>query len=731
MGMDIGGAETHIAELSAELVRRGYDIIVASNGGAYVPMLEKSGVRHFVVPMNRRAVIPMVKSLFALRRIIRTERPDIVHAHARIPAFLCSILFRFMHFRFITTTHGVYNSGGIIGKLTSWGERSIAVSEDVKAYLVNSYGIDPDDVFLTVNGIATDRFSPDLSFPDIRPELGIAPSAHIICHVSRLDSASSLTAFKLIEAMPALSGYDSTLTLVIVGGGDVQDEIIRMAQHANKTLSRRAVIITGPRTDIDRILSACDVFVGVSRSALEAMACGKPVVLSGAQGHIGILSPEKIPLATETNFCCRGCALPTAEKLTRDITRLFDYPETRRSFLGCCGRSLVMKYYSVGAMTDSCENAYKALLIKRQKVVMSGYYGFGNAGDEAILQATHDSIRNLGNISVTVLSNNPTFTKVRYGYRTVNRFSLPKVLNALIKCDVLVSGGGSLLQDQTSTRSLLYYISLMRTAKLFGKKVMIYANGIGPVTKSFNRRLVRRIVSLSDAVTLRDSNSADELRAMGVTRKDLIVTADPVFMLRPEMYCEKESLLSFFGIPDEPFIGVSIRKWNCSERLVEQIAVLCDKIYAKLGLNIVFFIMQPKDDTAITMRVRSLMKYPSFLVGGIQDTEDLIGVMSYAELIIAMRLHTLIFSALGSVPTVGITYDPKVSAYLELLGLPSLGSAGDMTAERAFPIVCNALSDRRAISDSLKNKLPELSSLASENVKIFKKLLDSPKHKRI
>ena len=113
------------------------------------------------------------------------------------------------------------------------------------------------------------------------------------------------------------------------------------------------------------------------------------------------------------------------------------------------------------------------------------------------------------------------------------RFQVWKVLKSLWRCDALLSGGGSLLQDRTSTRSLLYYLSIIQAAELFHKPVMLYANGIGPVQKPSNRCRVRRAVERAALVTLRDGSSARELQEMGVTRPDLHVTADPVFNLPP------------------------------------------------------------------------------------------------------------------------------------------------------------------------------------------------------
>ena len=106
-------------------------------------------------------------------------------------------------------------------------------------------------------------------------------------------------------------------------------------------------------------------------------------------------------------------------------------------------------------------------------------------------------------MAVTVLSNDPELTWDLCGLEAVPRFQVWKVLKSLWRCDALLSGGGSLLQDRTSTRSLLYYLSIIQAAELFHKPVMLYANGIGPVQKPSNRRRVRRAVERAALVTLR------------------------------------------------------------------------------------------------------------------------------------------------------------------------------------------------------------------------------------
>ena len=134
MGLDLGGAETHIVELSKELARIGYRVSAISNGGVYVKELQEAGISHFEAPLNRRDFHSLLRSYRQLKHVIRTERPDVVHAHARIPALLCSILCKRYHIPFVTTAHFNFRTGGALGFLTRWGQKSIAVIKPFRSY---------------------------------------------------------------------------------------------------------------------------------------------------------------------------------------------------------------------------------------------------------------------------------------------------------------------------------------------------------------------------------------------------------------------------------------------------------------------------------------------------------------------------------------------------------------------------------------------------------------------
>ena len=187
MQMGIGGAETHILELSRALTARGYTVHVASRGGSFVPELEAAGIRHFVFPLNTRRPQDLLASYRGLKRLIATEHYDVVHAHARIPAALCGRLSRKLGFRFVTTAHWVFALTPLYRVLSDWGQRTLAVSEDIKQYLIDGYGVFPDNIRVTVNALDTEKFSPSVDPEPLREELGLSPdSLNIVC-VSRMD----------------------------------------------------------------------------------------------------------------------------------------------------------------------------------------------------------------------------------------------------------------------------------------------------------------------------------------------------------------------------------------------------------------------------------------------------------------------------------------------------------------------------------------------------------------
>lgn len=168
------------------------------------------------------------------------------------------------------------------------------------------------------------------------------------------------------------------------------------------------------------------------------------------------------------------------------------------------------------------------------RVAVSGYYGFNNTGDEAILAALITTLRALApGVDITVFSHCPRETRRLFGVRAVNRWNPLGVAFSLLRSDLLLSGGGGLLQDVTGVRSLCYYLAVVALAKILGKPVIYYAQGVGPIRTRFGRWLTRIISNRVDLITVRDQASRDDFLQMGVNRPPVVVTADPVLAVSP------------------------------------------------------------------------------------------------------------------------------------------------------------------------------------------------------
>ena len=725
MGLDIGGAETHIVELSKQLKQQGHDIAIISNGGVYVPEITAAGIRHYEAPLHLRNVGTMIKARGILKEVIAKENPDVVHAHARIPAFLCGTLHKSMKFPFVTTAHWVFTSKGVLRYLTNWGQRTVAVSDDIKAYLIREYGLPAENISVTINGIDTEKFSPAVSGEEVIAEFGLDKSRPILSYVSRMDEDRALVARQLIEIAPELDKRVPGVQLLIAGGGNVYDELLAKAKEVNAAMGRTCITMPGARTDINKIVAAGEVFVGVSRAALEAMAAAKPVIVAGNEGYHGLFTADKLEEAQAGNFCCRGLPLSEPKVLLEDVSAALNLSAQEKEKVGAYGRQVIFDHYSVRRMAGDCLAMYEQARRKKYNVVMSGYYGFSNTGDDAILESICKGVRAVSDeVKLTVLSKDPELTRKQYGLSAVPRFNIPQVISALKKSDLLLSGGGSLLQDTTSTRSLVYYLSVMNLARMLSKPVMLYANGIGPVRKQANRSRVRKAVEQAAAVTLRDHSSAKELREMGVQRADLTVTADPVFRLESAEPARARELMAQAGLPEgRPFVAVSVRDWAAARNFPAGLAALCDHLRRNYDMEVLFLLMQPSVDRGMTEAVRKEMKEPSYVLQAATTPREMMAVLGQAKLCLAMRLHTLIFAARMAVPTLGLVYDPKVASFLEELELTSAGRVERFEAEAAIAAADGLLKNYDSVLAGLRERSERMEQATRENDRLLLELL--------
>lgn len=297
-------------------------------------------------------------------------------------------------------------------------------------------------------------------------------------------------------------------------------------------------------------------------------------------------------------------------------------------------------------------------------VVLSGYYGFNNAGDEAILAAILRGLKeSQEDLRFIVLSANPERTAREHGVEAYSRFSIWQILKAVWQADLLISGGGSLLQDVTGGFSIPYYLSVVKLAKLLGKRVMFYGQGVGPVERPSSRMLVKRVANSVDLITVRDKESEQLLEELGVYDTEIVVTADPVFQL-PCVDKERiQPLLARYDLKG-PLIGLSLRQWPEVNTDLELLAGELDSFLERTGGTGVFVAMQYPADLNISKELAGLMKSRVVVVQEELSLDDLLSLFAHLDFMVGMRLHALILALQARVPVAGLSYDPKIDRLL-------------------------------------------------------------------
>ena len=733
MSMEIGGAETHVLELCKALQAKGMRVYVASNGGAYEPGLVACGVVHYKVPLHNKQLYNMGRAYRALKSIIIENDIRLVHAHARIPAFLCGILQRKLNFRFVTTTHGVYSTKFPYNILSNWGEKSLAVSPDIKEYLIRHYRVPEKNIHITVNGVDTDTFSPgDMDCSEIKKEFPLKDGEIRIMTTSRLDSDRTLIPKLLIELAPKLRERYPTLVIYIVGDGNDYLSVKTPAKAMNEKLNDRVIEMAGPRTDIHKWLSLADVFVGPSRSLLEAMAVGKPVVAAIEEGYLGLLNEENLPVAMETNFVFRGCSETTKEKLFADLTAILDMSAEERAKMGMFGREVVMANYSIDRMADDAIDLYRTVLdtscpvpARKTDIMISGYYGDNNSGDDLLLQSiVRDLKSRKADLSITVLSKRPWETRRQYGVNAIYKFNFIAIWRLLHNTKLLLTGGGSLIQDLTSTQSLIYYLWTIRSARKLGVKNMLYANGIGPIKHASNIERMLKDLSSVELITLRDEASRVLLEDFELTGPKITVTADPVFSLPPPDSEAALEELAELGISSKRFFCVSVRAWKFNPPGFEQrIARFADYVADKYKYTVLFTPMKPSEDIEISKRTMALMTSPAVLLENPRTMDSIRGIVGLSAFTLAMRLHTLIYAINQGVPVIGLVYDPKVKGLMEDINQPFYTSVEEVEADILIDFADKILSDMEEISRQVKEAGQQAQALAEKNADMCIELL--------
>ncbi len=345
-----------------------------------------------------------------------------------------------------------------------------------------------------------------------------------------------------------------------------------------------------------------------------------------------------------------------------------------------------------------------------KKVLLAGYYGHDNIGDEAIAEALTTELKRRG-YEVSMLSGDKVTSAQIYGVNAFNRQNLSEIKTAIKSCDFMILGGGSLIQDVTSSYSLLYYTGLINLCRTMRKKIFIAYQGIGPIQKKKNEFITRVTLNSQKNLWIRDEISINTLREIGVVKPNIILSSDAVFMLKPPTKEQVNVLLAKAGIKKEenrPLIGIAPRKWGSDDK-TGVFAKIADECINRFNAKIVFFAFHKEQDVRFINEITSRMTNRAHIVSDRFLPSEVMGMMGAMDLNVGVRLHSLIFSAKMGVPLLGISYDPKVDGFLDMLGMSPVCEYKEISKELVMP----------AISWTLKNKYPVEEML--NKVESFKK----------
>lgn len=353
-----------------------------------------------------------------------------------------------------------------------------------------------------------------------------------------------------------------------------------------------------------------------------------------------------------------------------------------------------------------------------KNVLISGYYGFNNIGDEAMIE-TMSTLLAKRDLGLIVLSSNPEKTKELYNVQAYDRNKLGEVIKAIKKSDLVISGGGTLFQDVTSKKSIWYYLGIIRLAQFLRKKVCIAYQGVGPLNTPLYRRMTKNILNKKSVkvIALRDEQAIAFSKDLGINQDKVILSSDMVFMMKPPVQERSLKILKdnvHNYNEEEKLIGISVREWQDKDR-TDVFAELADRLVEKYNARIVFFPFHKPKDAEISKIIMHKMKHEdkAVLMPNRYLPSEILGTMGLMDVNIGVRLHSLVFSSVMNVPTVGISYDPKIDGFLEMLGMESTCTYEKMDVQAVLEKVEKCLNEEKI---NYSNKIEEFKRMGNETL---------------
>ena len=730
-GGDVGGAKTHIMNMVTGLAKRNEVMLLSFRAGPFADEARERGIDVRVIERHNP-----FRAARAMRDLVDEFKPDIIHCHGGRANLMGAMVRRSRRVPVVTTVHSDYKLdylGNPFKQHTFGTANAVALRfldfyqpvADRMARTLIERGFDPERIVKIYNGMDFSRPTGDFDRAAyLRDTFGAEiEEGDVLCGI-----AARLTAVKdiatTVRAFAEALKEAPRLRLFIAGEGEDEDMLRRLCSQLGVA---DRVTFCGWVSPVEPFFRAMDINLlsSVSEtfpySILEGICAGCATICSDVGGM-----PELIDTGEN------GYIFPVGDdkQLARYMARLANDAGLRRTFAEALYEK-ASRDFSRDRMCERQEANYRHLLArfhrpkdKRESIVICGAYGRGNAGDDAILKAIVQEMRALDpERTICVMSRRPRETRLIYRTGAIYTFNVFAVLRQFRRAALYINGGGSLMQDVTSTRSIWYYCYTLRAAKKRSCKVMMYGCGIGPINRAGNRKMAARIIDRSvDRITLRDDNSRALLAEMGVTRPDIRVSADPTIILDPAPREVVNLALEQSGIdPAGRYISFGLRHWKGLDAALPEIAAAANYAYEKHGLVPVFVPIEFPSDLTPAERVGALLRCPWHAVRTRQPIEVTIGILARMKAVVGIRLHSLMFSAGQGVPVVGMSYDIKVDGFLKYIGSHTCLQLRSVRADDLCRLIDECVSG--ALDEEVRRTAAMLREREHENVRGAARLL--------
>ena len=730
-GGDSGGAKTHVLSLLQNLNKTITARMVCFRDGPFADEARSLGIPTALMSGS----VPAVRK--QLLQCIREEGYQVIHCHGARANMMGALLRTSLDVPVVTTVHSDYRLdylGRPFSRLTFGTINAVALRQldyyigvsDAMVDLLISRSFPPDRFYPLYNGI---DFTPGTPVADRLSYLrglglDVDEDSVVVGIAARMNPVKDMTT--LIRGFAAAYVNCSRLRLIIAGDGEERDKLAALARELGV---EKAVCFAGWISgSMDDFYSALDI------NALTSLSETFPYALTeGARWHLATVATAVggIPYLIDNEANGFLFTPGDHQALGAILTRLAQEDDLRIS-LGHRLHRKASTQFSLQNTVDTQLRIYEDIIRRhsrpkqaRDGVVICGAYGRSNAGDDAILHAILQEMRSIDpHMPITVISKRPQETRLTYRVNAVNRTAVFAWRRAMKHARLYINGGGSLIQDVTSRRSLWYYLYNIRTASRLGCRVQMYGCGIGPVRRESLRNLSARILNRHvDIITLREPDSQAELARMGVTVPRILLTADPALTLSPAPGDVVDSAMLAAGIPaDGKYICFTLRNWKGFEQKAPLFSRAAEYAWRTYGLTPVFLSVERYQDPAAAALAAGSITVPHHFLQGGDSAETLIGILARMQAVVSMRLHALIFAAGQGIPLAGIVYDPKVSAFLRYIGQDIFEALDTLTEENLCAMIDRCM-ERAAHPDQQAAAVRRLKDMEHGNVTVAAELM--------